>query len=79
MDKRDDSYTNVLLEDMRSQMQVMLEITIDTRKIVSNLPTREEFNELKDDVHTIKHAVAETNKELKLLDRRVTRLEEKIA
>lgn len=79
MSKSDDTYTNVILEDMRSQMQTILEITIDTRKLVSNLPTREEFNELKEDVHTIKHAVAKTNKELKLLDRRVTRLEEKIA
>ncbi len=76
----DKNYTNVILEKIRSQMSAVLEI-------VSNQPTREEFNNLrkefdslKTDVRTIKRAVVDNDKttqhELELLDRRVAKLEE---
>ena len=69
----DKNYTNVILEEIRSQMRAVLEI-------VSNQPTREEFDSLKTDVRTIKRAVVDNDKttrhELELLDRRVTKLEE---
>ena len=69
----DKNYTNVILEEIRSQMSAILEI-------VSNQPTREEFDSLKTDVRTIKRAVVDNDKttrhELELLDRRVTKLEE---
>ena len=76
----DKNYTNVILEEIRSQMSAVLEI-------VSNQPTREEFNNLleefdslKTDVRTIKRAVVDNDKttqhELELLDWRVTELEE---
>ena len=76
----DKNYTNVILEEIRSQMSAVLEI-------VSNQPTREEFNNLREefdslktDVRTIKRAVVDNDKttqhELELLDRRVTKLEE---
>ena len=69
----DKNYTNVILEEIRSQMSTVLEI-------VSNQPTREEFDSLKADVKTIKRAIVDNDKttrhELELLDRRVTKLEE---
>ena len=76
----DKNYTNVILEEIRSQMSAILEI-------VSNQPTREEFNNLREefdslktDVNTIKRAVVDNDKttrhELELFDRRVTKLEE---
>lgn len=69
----DKNYTNVILEKIRSQMSAVLEI-------VSNQPTREEFDSLKTDVRTIKRAVVDNDKttrhELELLDWRVTKLEE---
>ena len=76
----DKNYTNVILEEIRSQMSTVLEI-------VSNQPTREEFNNLREefdslktDVRTIKRAVVDNDKttqhELELLDRRVAKLEE---
>ena len=76
----DKNYTNVILEEIRSQMSAVLEI-------VSNQPTREEFNNLREefdslktDVRTIKRAIVDNDKttrhELVLLDRRVTKLEE---
>ena len=79
----DKKYTNVILEEIRSQMSAVLEI-------VSNQPTREEFNNLREefdslktDVRTIKRAVVDNDKttqhELELLDRRVTELEESVS
>lgn len=76
----DKNYTNVILEEIRSQMSAVLEIVSKqpTREEFNNL--REEFNSLKTDVKIIKRVVVDNDKttrhELELLDRRVTKLEE---
>lgn len=76
----DKNYTNVILEEIRSQMSAVLEIASDNQRKLGNMPTREEFDDLKADVNTIKRAVVDNDKttrhELELLDRRVTKLEE---
>ncbi len=76
----DKNYTNVILEEIRSQMSAVLEIVLDNQRKLGNMPTREEFDDLKADVNTIKRAVVDNDKttrhELELLDRRVTKLEE---
>ena len=76
----DKNYTNVILEEIRSQMSAVLEIVSDNQRKLDNMPTREEFDDLKTDVNTIKRAVVDNDKttrhELELLDRRVTKLEE---
>ena len=76
----DKNYTNVILEEIRSQMSAVLEIVSDNQRKLGNMPTREEFDHLKADVNTIKRAVVDNDKttrhELELLDRRVTKLEE---
>ena len=76
----DKNYTNVILEEIRSQMSAVLEIGSDNQRKLGNMPTREEFDDLKADVNTIKRAVVDNDKttrhELELLDRRVTKLEE---
>ena len=76
----DKNYTNVILEEIRSQMSAVLEIVADNQRKLGNMPTREEFDDLKADVNTIKRAVVDNDKttrhELELLDRRVTKLEE---
>ena len=71
----DINHFSVLLEQIVSQNKMVLEA-------VAGLPTREEFNELrqdvvelKQDVKTIKAAVTATNRDVAELDRRVTRLE----
>lgn len=76
---KDDSYTNVLLEEMNSKMQAVLEIVSDNQRVLASQPTRDEFNELKAEVATIKVAVTDTNKVLKLHDRRITKLEKAIS
>lgn len=76
----DKDYTNVILEEIRSQMSAVLEIVSDNQRKLGNMPTREEFDDLKADVKTIKRAVVDNDKttrhKLELLDRRVTKLEE---
>ena len=76
----DKNYTNVILEEIRSQMSAVLEIVSDNQRKLGNMPTREEFDDLKADVNTIKRAVVDNDKttrhKLGLLDRRVTKLEE---
>ena len=76
----DKNYTNVILEEIRSQMSAVLEIVSDNQRKLGNMPTREEFDDLKADVNTIKLAVVDNDKttqhELELLDWRVTKLEE---
>ncbi len=52
-------YTNVMLEDIRNQMQVVLEIVANTRK-------------------QLRHVATDTNRDLHLLERRVTKLENAI-
>ena len=61
----DDKYTTILLEEMRDQNKAILEA-------VSGLPTRVEFNELKDDV-------AELKQDLKAVKAAVTDLSNKVA
>ncbi len=79
----DKNYTNVILEEIRSQMSAVLEIVSDNQRKLDNMPTREEFDDLKADVNTIKRAVVDNDKttrhELELLDRRVTKLEESVS
>lgn len=76
---KDDNYTNVLLEDIRSQMQAVLEIVGENQKTLQDVPKRNEFNKLKSDVVVIKEAVKQTNKDVQRLDRRVTILESKLS
>jgi hypothetical protein len=56
--------SGVLLEQIVSQNQAVLEAVGDIRAKGENLPTRDEFNELKQDVKTIKAAVIATNRDL---------------
>ena len=76
----DKKYTNVILEEIRLQMSAVLEIVSDNQRKLGNMPTREEFDDLKADVNTIKRAVVDNDKttrhKLELLDRRVAKLEE---
>jgi hypothetical protein len=64
MNSSDDNYVGLLLEQIRDQNKAVLEAVGDIRAKVENLPTRDEFNELKQDVKTIKAAVTATNRDL---------------
>ena len=64
MSSSDDNYVGLLLEQIRDQNKAVLEAVGDIQRKVADLPTRAEFNELKQDVKTIKAAVTETNRDL---------------
>ncbi len=69
------NHLNVLVEHVLDQNRAVLEAVSDIRTTVKNLPTRDEFEELKQDVQIIKAAVTATNHDLAVLEHRVSRLE----
>lgn len=68
-------HLSMLVEEVISQNKAVLEIVADNQRVLQDIPKRDEFNELKAEVATIRAAVTDTNKELKLHDRRITKLE----
>lgn len=63
-----DNHLGVLLEDMNSKMDGVVEAVGQLQDQVRNLPTRDEFNELKDDVKTIKSVVTEDSQRITALE-----------
>ncbi len=59
------NHFSVLMEDQNGKLDAVLEAVGDIQRKVADLPTRVEFDELKQDVKTIKAAVTATNRELK--------------
>lgn len=73
-------HLSVLIEEVISQNKAVLEIAVDNQRQLAKLPTMEEdIKALKSDVAVIKAVVTDTNKELKLHDRRITKLEKAIS
>ncbi len=65
MSNSDDNYVGLLLEQIRDQNKAVLEAVGDIQRKVADLPTRAEFNELKQDMKVVKAAVTATNRDLK--------------
>lgn len=71
-----DDYTNVLLEEMRDQVRAIHEITVANQSKIDKIDgIEQDVKELKSDMQIVKQAVKDTNTDLRLLDRRVTKLE----
>ncbi len=64
MSDADVNHLSVLMEPVIDQNRVVLEAVGDIRAKVEDLPTRDEFNELKQDVKTIKAAVTDLSRDL---------------
>lgn len=62
---RNNDYTNVLLEEMRDYMKAVLEAVGDIQMTVKNQPTRDEFEELRQDVRVINAGLADMSEELR--------------
>lgn len=72
----DSDYTNVILEEVRSQMQAVLEIVADNQQKIATVNRIEQnVDSLVKDMRIVKAAVIDTSEEAKLLERRVTALE----
>jgi hypothetical protein len=65
MSDADINHLSVLVEHVIDQNRAVLEAVGDIQRKVADLPTRAEFNELKQDVKTIKAAVTATNRDQK--------------
>jgi hypothetical protein len=64
MSDADVNHLSVLMEQVIDQNRAVLEAVGDIRAKVEDLPTRDEFNELKQDVKTIKAAVTDLSRDL---------------
>ena len=64
MSDADVNHLSVLMEQVVDQNKAVLEAVGDIRAKVEDLPTRDEFNELKRDVKTIKAAVTDLSHDL---------------
>jgi len=71
----DKDYTNVLLEDMASKMDAVLEIVGATQTDMKTLAKQADLEEVKADIRTIKAALADTNVVVKDHEHRITKLE----
>lgn len=65
----------VLYEATQDDVKKILEAVTGIQQYIVKLPTCEEFDELKDDVTTIKAAVTDTSNQVHDHEKRITRLE----
>ena len=75
MNNSDDNYTGLLLEQIRDQNKVVLEAVSDIRTELKQVPKREEFDELKQDVKVIKAVVTDLSRQVDDHERRIGDLE----
>ncbi len=68
------NYIGVLFEEIRGQNKAVLEAVGDIKQKVDTWPTRDEFEEVKQDIKVIKAAVTDLSKEQHELDRRLTQV-----
>ena len=64
MSDADVNHLSVLMEHVVDQNTAVLEAVGDIQRKVADLPTRDEFNELRQDVKTIKTAVGDLSRDL---------------
>ena len=64
MSDADVNHLSVLMEHVVDQNKAVLEAVGDVQRKVADLPTRDEFNELRQDVKTIKAAVGDLSRDL---------------
>jgi len=58
------NHFSVLMEDQNGKLDAVLEAVGDIQRKVADLPTRAEFDELKQDVRIIKAAVVDVSRDL---------------
>lgn len=58
------NHFSMLMEDQNGKLDAVLEAVGDIRAKVADLPTRAEFNDLKQDVRVIKAAVTDLSRDL---------------
>lgn len=71
----DDNYTGVLLEEIRDQNKAVLEAVGQIQDTMGTLATKDELQAVANDIKTIKKVLTETNKDVSLLDARLSTVE----
>ena len=71
----DKDYSAVLLEQIVDQNKAVLEAVGDIQRTVANLPTRDEFDELRRDVKTTMSAVRDVSGQVADHETRISALE----
>ena len=71
----DKEYTNILLEKIADQNKVVVEAVGQIQDTIKTLATKEDLARVESKVDTIQAAFIDTNKDLNLLDNRVSTLE----
>ncbi len=75
MSETENVYTNVLLEEIRDQVCVLFDAVGSIQDELKQVPKRDEFEELKADVRTIKAVVMDNCKQLDGHEKRIAALE----
>lgn len=75
MNDTDMNRFSVLLEEIRDQNKTVLEAVNDMRAELAQMPKREDFDELKQDVKIIKAAVTDLSRQVNDHEHRISRLE----
>jgi hypothetical protein len=70
-----DDYTGHMLEQILDELRAVHELVGGVQETVAALPTRDEFNELKQDVKVVRAATTDTSRQVHDLEHRVLRLE----
>jgi hypothetical protein len=68
-------HTNIILEEMNSKFDVVVEAVGQMQEQIKDIPKRDEFEELKSDVKIIKAAVVDHSNHINDHEKRITRLE----
>lgn len=66
------------MEETERRFGLVMESTSFIKQQLENMATRDEFNELRSEVATIRHVVTDHTRELRSLDRRTTKLENRL-
>ena len=74
--RSDSDYTGILLEEIRDQNGAVLEAVGQMQDTIKTLATQANLDRVETKVDAIQFALTDTNKDLRLLDARVTRLEQ---
>lgn len=68
IDKAAHRAVGVYIEDTNHRFDLVLEATGFIKDRLENMVTRDEFNDLQTDVKVIRHAVTDTNRDLRRFD-----------
>lgn len=74
----DSNYTGIILEEIRDQNKAVIEAVGQMQDTMKTLATQENLDRVETKVDTIQFALTDTNKDLRLHDVRIRKLEQAV-